>query len=108
MFSKVANIITKIVGTSAAFISAVLLIIIWAITGFYFHWSEMHSLFINTVTTIITFLLVFLIQYTQNKDTRAIHLKLDEVIKALDKANNKMAGIEELTDEQLLELKQKT
>ena len=70
-------------------------------TGPHFHWSEGHQLFINTVTTIITFLVVFLIQNTQNRDTRSLHLKVDELLKATRGARNSMIDLDRLTDEQL-------
>jgi low affinity Fe/Cu permease len=84
------------------FLLATLAIVVWGITGPIFHYSDTWQLVINTGTTIITFLMVFLIQNTQNRDTRALHVKLDEIILALDKAHNSRVGIED-EDEEVLE-----
>jgi low affinity Fe/Cu permease len=75
--------------------------VVWSITGLIFHYSDTWQLVINTGTTIITFLMVFLIQNTQNRDARAINLKLDELIHAIDKAGNQMMDIKKLSDEEL-------
>lgn len=93
-----------LVGTPAAFLSAAGLIVLWAVTGPSFHFSDTWQLVINTGTTIITFLMVFLIQNTQNRDSRAIHLKLDELIKALHGARNSVIDLERLSDDQLKKL----
>lgn len=90
-----------LVGTPAAFLAAVGLIVVWAFSGPSFHFSDTWQLVINTGTTIITFLMVFLIQNTQNRDSRAIHLKLDELIKALRGARNSVIDLDRLSDEQL-------
>jgi len=90
-----------LVGTPAAFLAAVGLIVVWAFSGPSFHFSDTWQLVINTGTTIITFLMVFLIQNTQNRDSRAIHLKLDELIKALGGARNSVIDLDRLSDEQL-------
>jgi len=92
------------VGTKCAFLVALLTIVGWLISGPYFHYSDTWQLIINTGTTVITFLVVFLIQNTQNRDARAIHLKLDEIIKSIDKAHNEMIDIEHLSDEELQKL----
>jgi low affinity Fe/Cu permease len=89
-------------GTSPAFVIALLIVVVWAALGPVFHYSDTWQLVINTGTTIITFLMVFLIQNTQNRDTRALHVKLDEIILALDKAHNSRVGIED-EDEEVLE-----
>ena len=86
------------VGTKWAFLIALLTILGWLISGPYFHYSDTWQLIINTGTTVVTFLVVFLIQNTQNRDARAIHLKLDEIIKSIDKAHNEMIDIEHLSD----------
>ena len=96
---------TKATGTSVAFVVAVLVILIWAITGPIFHYSDTWQLVINTGTTIITFLMVFVIQHSQNKDTVAIQLKLNELIAASHDASNRLISIEDLTDEELETLK---
>jgi low affinity Fe/Cu permease len=92
------------VGTKWAFLIALLTILIWLVSGPYFHYSNTWQLIINTGTTVITFLVVFLIQNTQNRDAKAIHLKLDEIIKSLDKAHNEMIDIEHLSDAELQRL----
>ena len=104
LFHKVANKVSAVAGSSWAFITAVLIIIIWAFTGPIFHYSDTWQLVINTGTTIITFLMVFLIQNTQNRDAKAVHLKLDELIKGDKGARNLLVNVEELSDMQLEEL----
>ncbi|MDF2931147.1 MAG: low affinity iron permease family protein [Chryseobacterium sp.] len=91
-------------GSPSAFIIATLLVIIWAVTGPLFNFSETWQLVINTGTTIITFLMVFLIQKTQNKDSKAIQIKLNELIASSEKASNRLVDIEDLTEEELDEL----
>jgi low affinity Fe/Cu permease len=83
---------------------AVLTIVLWAASGAYFHYSDTWQLVINTATTVITFLVVFLIQNTQNRNDRALHLKLDEVIRSIRSAHNEMIDIEELPDAELEQL----
>jgi low affinity Fe/Cu permease len=95
------------VGTKWAFLAAILVVVVWLISGPYFHYSDTWQLVINTGTTVITFLVVFLIQNTQNRDARAIHLKLDEIIKSIDQAQNEMIDIEHLSDEELQKLADK-
>jgi low affinity Fe/Cu permease len=92
------------VGTPIAFVLALLLILVWAATGPLFAFSDTWQLVINTGTTIITFLVVFAIQNTQNRDTKAIELKLDELIKAQKQARNLLLDVEEMTDEELATL----
>ena len=94
-------------GSKWAFVGAALVIIVWAITGPLFHFSNTWQLVINTGTTIVTFLMVFLIQNTQNRDARAINLKLNELIRAIDKARDQMIDIENLSDLELDELQAK-
>ena len=89
------------VGNRWAFTGAILCVLIWVITGPHFKYSDTWQLLINTATTIITFLMVFLIQNTQNRDAKAIHLKLDEIIRATRRASNQMINIEKLSDEEL-------
>ena len=83
-----------------------MIIIVWALTGPTFHYSDTWQLIINTGTTIVTFLMVFLIQNTQNRDAKAVHLKLDEIIRALKGARNELLDLEELSDEDLAKLGQ--
>ena len=104
-FNNFSNAVTKATGKPAAFIIATLVIITWAVTGPIFHFSDTWQLVINTGTTIITFLMVFVIQHSQNKDTVAIQLKLNELIAASHEASNRLISIEDLTDEELDVLK---
>jgi low affinity Fe/Cu permease len=105
-FRKFAQCISEITGSPWAFILAASTIAIWIITGPFFSFSDTWQLVINTGTTIVTFLMVFLIQNTQNRDSKAIQLKLDELIRAVGDANNSMIDIEELSDKQLQQLQQ--
>jgi low affinity Fe/Cu permease len=91
-------------GSAWAFAGAMLVILVWLLTGPTFHFSDTWQLIINTGTTIVTFLMVFLIQNTQNRDAKAMHLKLDEVIRALKKARNELVDLEDLSDEELKRL----
>jgi len=103
-FQKWAQKTSAAVGTHWAFMIALLVIVVWGITGPIFHYSDTWQLVINTGTTIVTFLMVFLIQNTQNRDAKAIHLKLDELIRAKHGARNKMVDLENCTDEELEEI----
>ena len=104
-FSKFAAATSQFTGRPITFAAATLLIVVWGITGPYFHYSDTWQLVINTGTTIITFLMVFLIQNTQNRDTLALHVKLDELLIAQKKARNELVGIEEESEEVLSEVK---
>jgi low affinity Fe/Cu permease len=95
-----------ILGSAWAFAGAVLVILVWLLTGPTFHFSDTWQLIINTATTIITFLMVFLIQNTQNRDAKAVHLKLDEIIRAIKGARNELVDLEELSDEDLKKLEE--
>lgn len=101
LFERFANAATTFTGSSIAFISALFIVVVWAISGPIFKYSETWQLVINTGTTIVTFLMVFLIQKSQNKDGKAIQLKLNELIAAIDGASNRMVNIEDLTEEEL-------
>src|SRR5947208_6670385 len=103
-FRKFASVASDVVGSSWAFILAVLIIFVWAVTGPAFGYSDTWQLVINTGTTIITFLMVFLIQNTQNRDAKAIHLKLDELLRASEGARTSMANLENMPDEELKRL----
>ena len=92
---------TEATGTSTAFILALLVIIVWIITGPLFHFSDTWQLVINTGTTIVTFLMVFLIQRSQNKDALAIHLKLNEIVAAVEGASNRLIDVEDLSEEEI-------
>ena len=100
-FQAFANRCSQVAGSRWAFLSAVLLIIIWAATGPIFRYSDAWQLVVNTATTIITFLMVFLIQNAQNRDSHALHLQLDEIIRAKRSANNKMIDMRKLSDKEL-------
>ncbi|MEY2562904.1 MAG: hypothetical protein QOH88_1097 [Verrucomicrobiota bacterium] len=101
VFGVFARKTSNVLGSAWAFVSAILIIIIWATTGPAFHYSDTWQLIINTGTTIVTFLMVFLIQNTQNRDAKAVHLKLDELIRALGPARNKLVDLEKLSDDDL-------
>ena len=100
-FGKFAATASGWLGSKWAFVGAGLTIVIWAVVGPIFHFSNSWQLVVNTGTTIVTFLMVFLIQNTQNRDARAINLKLDELIRAIDKARDQMIDIENLSDLEL-------
>jgi low affinity Fe/Cu permease len=100
-FRKFAHAVSNAVGTPAAFLLALLSIVVWGATGPAFGYSDTWQLVINTATTIITFLMVFLIQNTQNRDAKAIHLKLDELIRGVRGARTRLVDLEELSDEEL-------
>ena len=92
---------SAVLGTAWSFAIAIVIIVVWGITGPMFHFSDTWQLIINTGTTIVTFLMVFLIQNTQNRDAKAVHLKLDELIRALEGARNKLVDLEGLSDAEL-------
>jgi low affinity Fe/Cu permease len=92
---------TEATGTSTAFILACLVIVVWITTGPLFHFSDTWQLVINTGTTIVTFMMVFLIQRSQNKDALAIHLKLNEIVAALEGASNRLIDVEDLTEAEI-------
>jgi low affinity Fe/Cu permease len=100
-FSRFASRTAQIVGHPMVFFAAVVLLLIWAVSGPYFHYSDTWQLIINTSTTIVTFLVVFLIQNTQNRDAKALHLKLDELIRSHHPANDDLIDIQKLSDEEL-------
>ncbi len=103
-FGRFAAAASGWLGSKWAFCAAILVIVVWAAAGPAFHYSNTWQLVINTGTTIVTFMMVFLIQNTQNRDARAINLKLNELIRALDKARDQMIDIENLSDLELDEL----
>jgi len=104
LFERFANWATNFTGSSFAFIGATLIVVLWAASGPVFKYSETWQLVINTGTTIITFLMVFLIQKAQNKDGKAIQIKLNELIAASKQASNRMLNIEDLTEKELDQL----
>jgi low affinity Fe/Cu permease len=101
VFRKFSQASAQVVGSSWAFILSVLIIVIWAASGPMFHYSDTWQLIINTGTTVITFLMVFIIQNTQNRDAKAIHLKLDELIKGVKGARTGLVNLEQLSDAEL-------
>ena len=101
MLEQFSRKTTEATGTSSAFIIALLVIIVWIVTGPLFDFSDTWQLVINTGTTIVTFLMVFLIQRSQNKDAQAIHMKLNEIVAALDGASNRLIDVEDLTEDEI-------
>jgi low affinity Fe/Cu permease len=105
LFTRFANAVARMTGRPATFALCCLIVVVWAATGPLFNFSDTWQLIINTGTTIVTFLMVFLIQNTQNRDGAAIQAKLDELIRALEGARNHFVGIEHLTEEELEEIR---
>ena len=101
LFRRFAHATARAVGSVWSFFLAALVIVVWAVSGPLFHFSDTWQLVINTGTTIVTFLMVFLIQATQNRDSREIHLKLDELLRALSKARTGLADLDDLSDKEL-------
>jgi low affinity Fe/Cu permease len=100
-FSKIAQHASLLLGKSTAFATACGIIIVWAATGPIFGYSDTWQLIVNTGTTIVTFLMVFLVQNTQNRDARALHLKLDELLRSVKPARNKLIDLENCSDEEI-------
>ena len=100
-FRVFARSASNVLGTAWTFVGALLIIAVWAATGHFFDYSDTWQLIINTGTTIVTFLMVFLIQNTQNRDSKAVHLKLDELIRAIDSARNHLVNVDRLSDDDL-------
>jgi low affinity Fe/Cu permease len=105
LFTRVAKGTARLAGRPHAFILMATLVIVWAVSGPYFNYSDSWQLTINTGTTILTFLMVFLIQATQNRDAEAIQIKLDELIRALDSAHNSLLDLEELEEDDLMRMR---
>jgi len=105
LFTRIASRIAWLAGRPATFLLALAIIMLWAVTGPLFRFSDTWQLVINTGTTIVTFLMVFLIQNSQNRDAAALQAKLDELIRAVDKARGQFIGIEHLTDAQIEEIR---
>ena len=104
-FERLANRVSAAAGRPRAFLVALTIVIVWGLSGPIFHWSDTWQLVINTGTTIVTFLMVFLIQNAQNRDGAAIQAKLDELIRAVSHARNEFIGIEHLTEKELDEIR---
>jgi low affinity Fe/Cu permease len=105
-FRHFAHRSAEVLGSAWAFIGAIFIIAVWGLTGPAFHFSDTWQLIINTGTTIVTFLMVFLIQNTQNRDAKAMHLKLDELIRAIQGARNRLVDLEKLSDDELKRLEE--
>lgn len=101
IFHKFAKAAASLVGSAWTFAAALAMLLIWAVTGPLFHYSDTWQLVINTTTSVVTFLVVFVIQNTQNRDSRAIHLKLDELLFAIKKARTSLVSLENMSDEEL-------
>src|SRR5271156_1885266 len=104
MFTTASNAVSRAAGAPTTFLICCAVVIVWAVSGPFFHFSDTWQLVINTGTTIVTFLMVFLIQNTQNRDALAINLKLNELIRAIDAARDQMINIESLSDMELSEI----
>jgi len=106
IFERFSTVVTRWTGTSTAFAVACGIVLVWVVTGPLFGYSDTWQLVINTGTTIVTFLMVFLIQRTQNKDSLALHLKLNELVAAVNGASNRLIDIEDLSEQELLALRE--
>ena len=104
VFRRAANGAANGLGSPGMFVANVLLILLWLFSGPYFHYSDTWQLIVNTATTVITYLAVFLIQNTQNRDAKAMHLKLDELIRSIEGARNRLIDLQDFTDEELEQL----
>lgn len=107
IFNRFSGYAVRMVGSTTFFIIAFLSVVLWLVSGPLFHYSTTWQLIINTVTTIITFLVAILIQHSQNRDTHILQLKLDEIIKAIKSAHNEIINLDQLSDEQLISIEQK-
>ncbi|NNM77330.1 low affinity iron permease family protein [Sphingomonas sp. ID1715] len=104
-FTRLATRIATISGQPQTFVLCMFLILVWAVTGPYFNFSDTWQLLVNTITTIVTFLMVFLIQNSQNRDAGAMQAKLDELIRSIDSAREQFIGIEHLTDNEIAQIR---
>jgi low affinity Fe/Cu permease len=104
-FSRLATQTSRQAGRASTFAAAIVIVLVWAVSGPLFGWSGTWQLVINTGTTIVTFLMVFLIQNTQNRDTQALHLKIDELLRVNADARNSLMNLEDRTEEQIAEVK---
>jgi low affinity Fe/Cu permease len=101
LFENFARAVTRFTGSTLAFMVAAAVIVVWGLSGPIFHYSDTWQLVINTGTTIVTFLMVFLIQRSQNNDSRAVHLKLNEIVAALEGASSRLVNVEDLSEDEL-------
>jgi low affinity Fe/Cu permease len=106
LFRRASTRTAKWLGSPSAFAASVAFVVIWAATGPHFGYSDTWQLIVNTVTSVVTFLMVFLIQNTQNREATALHLKLDELIRAMDGARNRLVRLEDMEDEELEKLEE--
>jgi low affinity Fe/Cu permease len=106
-FNRFAKVTATVTGHPFTFIAALLIVVVWGISGPLFHFSDTWQLVINTGTTIVTFLMVFLIQNTQNRDSAALHIKLDELIRISQGAHNALLNLEDLTDEEIHQVQER-
>ncbi|HEY1798344.1 MAG TPA: low affinity iron permease family protein [Stellaceae bacterium] len=106
LFAKFSRAVERQVGRSTTFVLAVGVVLVWAISGPLFEWSDTWQLVINTGTTIVTFLMVFVIQNTQSRDTTALHLKIDELIRVTAKARDELLGAEDMSDKKIVEARE--
>ena len=106
VFTKFSTTSANLLGSPWMFVANVLLILVWLFSGPFFHYSDTWQLVVNTATTVITYLAVFLIQNTQNRDAKAMHLKLDELIRAVKGARNQLVDLEDLSDDDLKKLEE--
>jgi low affinity Fe/Cu permease len=106
-FARLAQRSAKITGSSPAFVAVCVLTLMWLVSGPFFHWSDTWQLVINTISNIVAMLMLFLIQNTQNRDTAALQLKLDELLRAMQGAKNSFINLEELTEEDLTRIKER-
>lgn len=104
LFRRAATRVSCLLGSSAAFIAATVVVVLWAACGPYFGYSDAWQLVINTGTTIGTFLMLFVLQYSQNRDTKSINIKLDELLRAIQGARNRLANLEDASDDELEKL----
>lgn len=105
-FHRFTHRMAEIMGSPWSFILAIVVVMVWAVTGPIFHFSDTWQLVINSITSVVTFLMVFIIQNTQNRDAKVLHLKLDELIRAVENARNNLVDLESLSDEELSRLEQ--
>jgi low affinity Fe/Cu permease len=106
-FAKMAQKAAKATGSSLAFLAACILTLVWLVSGPFFHWSDAWQLVINTASNIVAMLMLFLIQNTQNRESAALQLKIDELLRAMRGAQNAFINLEELTEEDLLRIKER-
>ncbi len=103
-FGRIARYASDALGTAGAFVLALAIVLFWGLSGPLFHFSDTWQLVINTGTTIVTFLMVFLVQHTQNRESRALHLKIDELLRSVKRARNQLIDLEHCSDEEIADI----